>query len=389
MANMMDYLDWRGDLDFQASGFNEVDNLILSQLAYVEFDGIVPDEDSGEKIKLSDASAYFFKTHDEQEIQKKVSMTKSAPFVMRKMAATKRFGSAMLSKYVNDISDEEQSQFSVVCVELEDRSLYVAFSGTDNTIVGWRENFNMGYLSETPGQLKAAAYLNKVIAPDCETVRVGGHSKGGNLSVYASVKCKPRIQEKIVHVYSNDGPGFNKTMIESREYQGMLPKISTILPESSIVGMLLEHQDAYKVVRSSQSGIQQHDAMSWEVLGKSFIYVDHVAAESVLLNETMKSWLYQLNETEREQIVDTIFFMLEEAHIKTIDDFYNSKWKKIQELMKAKSMLPEEMQKVFSKALKLLWSEGNKTMKKTMRQVIGRLEDSQEIKKLSLMKKEE
>lgn len=389
MANMMDYLDWRGDLDFQASGFNEVDNLILSQLAYVEFDGIVPDEDSGEKIKLSDASAYFFKTHDEQEIQKKVSMTKSAPFVMRKMAATKRFGSAMLSKYVNDISDEEQSQFSVVCVELEDRSLYVAFSGTDNTIVGWRENFNMGYLSETPGQLKAAAYLNKVIAPDCETVRVGGHSKGGNLSVYASVKCKPRIQEKIVHVYSNDGPGFNKTMIESREYQSMLPKISTILPESSIVGMLLEHQDAYKVVRSSQSGIQQHDAMSWEVLGKSFIYVDHVAAESVLLNETMKSWLYQLNETEREQIVDTIFFMLEEAHIKTIDDFYNSKWKKIQELMKAKSMLPEEMQKVFSKALKLLWSEGNKTMKKTMRQVIGRLEDSQEIKKLSLMKKEE
>lgn len=389
MANMMDYLDWRGDLDFQASGFNEVDNLILSQLAYVEFDGIVPDEDSGEKIKLSDASAYFFKTHDEQEIQKKVSMTKSAPFVMRKMAATKRFGSAMLSKYVNDISDEEQSQFSVVCVELEDRSLYVAFSGTDNTIVGWRENFNMGYLSETPGQLKAAAYLNKVIAPDCETVRVGGHSKGGNLSVYASVKCKPRIQEKIVHVYSNDGPGFNKTMIESREYQSMLPKISTILPESSIVGMLLEHQDAYKVVRSSQSGIQQHDAMSWEVLGKSFIYVDHVAAESVLLNETMKSWLYQLNETEREQIVDTIFFMLEEAHIKTIDDFYNSKWKKIQELMKAKSMLPEEMQKVFSKALKLLWSEGNKTMKKTMRQVIGRLEDPQEIKKLSLMKKEE
>lgn len=389
MANMMDYLDWRGDLDFQASGFNEVDNLILSQLAYVEFDGIVPDEDSGEKIKLSDASAYFFKTHDEQEIQKKVSMTKSAPFVMRKMAATKRFRSAMLSKYVNDISDEEQSQFSVVCVELEDRSLYVAFSGTDNTIVGWRENFNMGYLSETPGQLKAAAYLNKVIASDCETVRVGGHSKGGNLSVYASVKCKPRIQEKIVHVYSNDGPGFNKAMIESSEYQGMLPKISTILPESSIVGMLLEHQDAYKVVRSSQSGIQQHDAMSWEVLGKSFIYVDHVAAESVLLDETMKSWLYQLNETEREQIVDTIFFMLEEAHIKTIDDFYNSKWKKIQELMKAKSMLPEEMQKVFSKALKLLWSEGNKTMKKTMRQVIGRLEDSQEIKKLSLKKKEE
>lgn len=370
MANMMDYMDWRGDLSFAASGFNEVDNLILAQLVYVDFEGIVPGIGSEEQVCLKEASELFWKNHTEEEILSRVSMTKSAAFVMKKMAETERFRDVKLSGYVNDISDEEQSQFSVVCVTLPDDSLYVAFSGTDNTIVGWRENFNMGYLSETPGQLKAVEYLNRMVGTEQKEVRVGGHSKGGNLSVYAAVKCEPWIQEKIIAVYSNDGPGFKQSMIESEEYQRMLPKIKTILPESSIVGMLLEHQEDYEVVRSSQSGIQQHDAMSWEVLGTSFVYVEHVAAQSVMLDETMKSWLYQLDGEEREQIVETVFSMLEEADIRTVDDFYNSRWKKIQELMKAKSKLPEESQKVFAKALKLLWKTGNNALKKNVKHAV-------------------
>ncbi len=370
MANMMDYLAWRGDLSFAASEFNEVDSLILSQLVYVDLDGIVPGTDTKESISLAEASERYWETHDREEILSRVSMTKSAPFVMKKMAKTRRFSNLRLRGYVNDINDEEQSQFSVMCVTFPDETLYVAFRGTDNTITGWREDFNMGYLSETPGQLKAVAYLNRMAA-DAETVMVGGHSKGGNFAVYASVRCRPDIQEKIVRVYSNDGPGFQKSMIESPEYQRMLPKIETILPESSIVGMLLEHQESYRVVRSSHSGIQQHDAMSWEILGNSFVYVEEVAAQSVLLDETMKAWLYQLDGEEREQIVDTIFGMLEAANIRTLEDFYRSKWKKVQELLRAKSRLPEDRQKLFARALKLLWSEGNKTVKKRVRQAVA------------------
>lgn len=376
MANMMDYLDWRGDLPLEADGFNEVDNLLLAQIVYVDLDGIVPERDSGADIRLAEASEIYWKQHTKEEILARVSMTRAAPFVMKKMAKTKRFADIRLSRYVNDISDEEQSQFSVVCVTLQDESLYVAFSGTDNTIVGWRENFNMGYLSETPGQLKAVAYLNEIVGEQHRVVRVGGHSKGGNLSVYAAVKCDPQVQEKIIMVYSNDGPGFKKDMIESEAYQAMLPRIKTILPESSIVGMLLEHQEVYEVVRSSHSGIQQHDATSWEVLGKSFVYVEHVAAESVMLDETMKAWIYQLDGKEREQIVEMIFSMLDEANIKTVDDFYRSKWKAVQELMKAKSKLPAETQKLFSKALKLLWTEGNKTVRKSVKKAMQeRLEE--------------
>ena len=367
MANMMDYLDWRGDLSFEISAFNEVDNLILAQLVYVELDGIVPGVDSDVSITLKEASEIFWSKHDEDEILARASMMKWAPFVMQKMAETKRFADIRLSKYVNDISDEEQSQFSVVCVTFPDDSIYVAFCGTDSTIVGWHENFNMGFLSETPGQLKAVEYLNQTILPQQKVIRVGGHSKGGNLSVYAAVNCREDIKERIVVVYSNDGPGFRQEIVESEAYQQMLPKIKTILPESSIVGMLLEHQERFEVVKSSHNGIQQHDMMSWEVLGTSFVYVNQVAVQSIMVDQTMKACLSQLNSEERQQIVDAVFHMLEEADIRTIDDFYNSKWKKMQELMKAKSKLSDEKQKLFSKALKLLWNEGNKTVKTTVK----------------------
>lgn len=368
MANIMDYLDWRGDLNFEDSPFNEVDNLILAQLVYVDFEGIVPGVESSESIGLKEASELFFKRHTELEILERVSMTKMSAFVLKKMAQTRRFEKVRLSKYVNDISLEEQSQFSVVLITFEDQSIYVSFSGTDSTIVGWRENFNMGYLKETPGQKKAAAYLNRVITQEHQVIRVGGHSKGGNLSVYASVKCNPDIQRRIVMVFSNDGPGFSREMLDSNEYKRIQPRIRSILPESSIVGMLLEHEDRYEVVKSSQSGIQQHDAMSWEVLGTTFVYVENIALQSVMLDETMKNWLHQLDGEQREAIISTVFNMLEDAKIRTVDDFYHIKWKKIQELMRAKSELPEETQQLFSEAIKLLWKAGNDTVKRQMKQ---------------------
>lgn len=370
MANMVDYLEWRGDLSFRTSGFNEVDNLLLAQMAYVDFGDIIPCEDSEESITLKAASEKFWSEHEEEDILAKVSMTKSAPFLMRQMAETRRFKNLKLSRYVNDISDEEQSQFSVLCISLPDHSIYVAYSGTDDTIVGWRENFNMGYLTETPGQLKAVAYLNHIGQLTTKKLRIGGHSKGGNLSVYAAVKCEPEIQERIIAVYSNDGPGFRREMIDSEEYQRMLPKVKSILPESSIVGMLLEHQDNYVVVRSSENGVLQHDPMSWEVIGPSLVLVERVAAESVMWDQTMKAWLNHLDNGERQEIVETVFQILDEAEIRTVDDFYRSKWKVMQDLMKAKSELPEETMQLFSKALKLFWSEGNKSVKKSVRQVV-------------------
>ncbi len=371
MANILDYLDWRGDLTFEQSPFNEVDNLILSQLVYVELAGIVPGPESTEKIRIAEAARIFFATHDEKKIMEKISMTKTAMYVLKKMAESERYKDAMLGGYVNEISLQEQSQFSVVSVYLSDKSLFVAFSGTDDTIVGWRENFNMGFLSETPGQLKAVEYLNHMAEIGQWKVRVGGHSKGGNLSVYAAVHCKPSVKEKIVEVFSNDGPGFSKEMLESTEFQEMLPRIKNILPESSIVGMLLEHEEDYVVVKSSNSGLGQHDAMSWEVLGTKFVYSESINQKSVFLDETMTAWMRELNKNQREEIVNAIFSILEEVEIRTVDDFYHIKWKTIQEVFKARKELPPETTKLISGALKSLWKIGNDAVKKGVKEALN------------------
>lgn len=363
MANILDYLDWRGDLTFEKAEFNEVDNLILAQLVYVDFDGIVPSPESGERITVKEAAEIFFEHHTEDEILAQVAMTKTAAFVLKKMGESKRFANAKLYGYVNDISKEEQSQFSVVCVALGDRSVYVAFSGTDNTIIGWQENFNMGFLNETPGQLKAKAYLDNMIGFRQRMVRVGGHSKGGNLSVYAAVKCKPSIKKRILAVYNNDGPGFRQEFLDGDDYKEISDRIKTVLPESSIVGLLLCHEKNYEVVQSTNSGVLQHDAMSWEVLGTQFVYLDELSSESMTVDNTIKTWLKQLDAGQRQEIVQSVFSLLEEANIHTIDDFYHSKWKAISDIMKAKSGLPEESQKLISEALKSLWKIGNEAVR--------------------------
>ena len=189
MANIMDYLDWRGDLTFEQSPFNEVDNLILAQLPYVELDQIVPDVNSNDIVRLKEASRLFFKTHQKEKLLKKVSMTKMAPFVMEKMASTRRFGDVGLFRYVNEINQKEEFQFCAVCVVLPDGSIFVSYSGTDSSIVGWKEDFNMSFLTETPSQIRSVEYLNYFAEERRVPLRIGGHSKGGNLAMYAAMHC--------------------------------------------------------------------------------------------------------------------------------------------------------------------------------------------------------
>lgn len=367
MANMMDYLFWRGDLSFTQAGFNEVDNLIFSELVYVDFRGIVPEIGSGKVITLQEASRLFFEQHTEEEIEARVSSTKAAAFLMREMAKTQRFGQIELSDYVDEISLKEQSQFCAITIKLDDGSYFVSYSGTDNTIVGWKENFNMSFLSKTPGQLKAVEYLNYVGGMGREKIRVGGHSKGGNLAVYAAVNCDKSVQEKILEIYSNDGPGFTASMIEKEAYRMILPKIHSIIPESSIVGMIWEHEEEYKVIKSTGNGPMQHDPMRWEVTGASLVSVESVAQGSVLVDKTLKAWISKMDTSQREEFVDTLFAILDEGDIRTVDDLANIKWKKFVDLMKLRSTLDQENKAILSKTLRMLWEESNRTIKDAVR----------------------
>ncbi|MCR4998402.1 MAG: DUF2974 domain-containing protein [Lachnospiraceae bacterium] len=362
MANIETYLDWRGDLTFAQDPFNEVDNLILSELVYSDFDGVVPQEGLRNSVSIQEVCKQFFQMHTEEELLSKVSSTKVAPFLMKRLVRSKRFGSMRLAAYRNEIDEESQSQFAAVSYLLDDNTWFVCFRGTDNTIVGWKEDFNMGFLTHTAGQVKAKEYLNTLFAHTAKRIRVGGHSKGGNFAVYASAFCLPRIQNKIDVIYSNDGPGFRELVMEQSGYKAILPKLVSIIPEDSIVGNLLLNDIEHQVIESSQSGASQHDPMSWEVLGTGFVLAEDTSKSSKNVDRTLKLWLMDLPDSKREVFVDVLFRVLSSSGAKTTDDLSNEPLKAISEMMKATSELDSEDQKVFKEVLLKLFNSGREAM---------------------------
>ncbi len=375
MGNLSDYLMWRGDLPFSKDPFNAVDNMLLSELAYTRFDGIVPEPGQGDAILLTEACGRFFERYTPDEIMDSVSSTKVAPFLMREMAETDRFCNAKLTGYVNDIDLDGQSQFSAVTVLLDDGSAFVAYRGTDSSIVGWKEDFNMSFLYETPGQLKAAEYLNRQFAgKDCR-LRVGGHSKGGNFAVYAAMNAREEIWERIESVYSNDGPGFLKEVTETRKYQKILPKVTSLIPESSIVGLLLENPMDHQIVKSTQTGAMQHDLMSWEVQGNAPVFADSVSETSVMLDKTLKNWIYGLSVEERQKFVEILFDFLESTGAKTLDELSKSKLLLVNEVTrKLGSLQPEQQQALKDVLLRLAYSGGETFVSKASSRFLSKSE---------------
>lgn len=359
-CNVGDYLAWRGDLSFAVSPFNEVDNIVLSSLIYVDFDEIIPWDDW---ISLQEACERFFEKHTDEEIMARASSTKMSAFLMRDMVQTERFAKIRLSHYLNDISLEEESQFCAMIVDLGDGYTNVVYSGTDSTIVGWKENFNMSFLDHTPGQKKAVAYLNQVAELNDNKLRVMGHSKGGNLSIYASVHCNQNISERIEVVFSNDGPGFTQEETEQPEYMKMMPKIHSIVPDSSIVGMLLYHEEEYEIVKSISTGARQHDMLSWEIVGNQLVPCKSLSGKSKLLDKTLKSWVYHIEPAQREEFVNAMFTILEQAEIRTVDDLVGLKPKKLMEFLKLTAKLDKPSQDALKNSVQRLMTESGNAIK--------------------------
>lgn len=361
MGNIKSYLDWRGDLTFQGSPFNEVDNLILAQFAYVDLKDIVPDLESEETITIEEASDMYFRKHEERELKQSKSFTRMTPFLMREMAKTVRFKNAKLGKYVDRIDKNKQEQFAAIKIYLEDGSIYIAFRGTDDTIIGWKEDFNMSFVT-VPAQLEAVEYLEKVVKGRRRNYRVGGHSKGGNLAIYAATQCSNRVKKKIMMVYNNDGPGFTKEVITTRSYEEMVDRIVSIVPESSVIGMLLEHGETYKIVASSQKGILQHDAMTWQVMGNQFVIKKQLTKESQLLDETIKMWLENLEIHQKEEFVDSLFSVLEATGAHTLTDISNGGMKSLSLILRSFSSLNSETKEIITRLIRLLRNEYSKEL---------------------------
>ncbi len=356
MPNIFDYLDWRSDVPLHIDPFNEVDALVLSELSYTKFEDL-SDENS---TLISDARELFFRKHTSEELLKLTSFTAKAPILMNGMCDGARFRDTRITAYVSEIDREKDAQFSAVTFILDDGTAFVAFRGTDGTVVGWKEDFNLSYLPETEGQRLAVDYLNKIAKNINCPIRVGGHSKGGNFACYASSFCEKNVQDRIISVYSFDAPGFKPEKISLSGYKRILPKIIRIIPDTSIIGKLLTHDSELLVVKSNASGMLQHDAFSWEIKRNGFVIAEP-SELSVMIEKTMSGWLENMTDYERKNFTDTIFNLIESTGNDTFHEMSEQKWKTAEIIMSSAAGLPKENKQELKRLIGKLLQTGGHT----------------------------
>ncbi|PKL24640.1 MAG: hypothetical protein CVV47_09390 [Spirochaetae bacterium HGW-Spirochaetae-3] len=351
MANLFDYLEWRGDVGLSASGFNSVDSLILSVLSYIPFDGIVSAEIDRNGISIADAAELFA----DSDTAEAAIRNEEDVRLLSALAASDRFGDMRLTGYVNSIDLTAEKQFSAVTILLGRGRTYVAFRGTDLSLVGWKEDFNMSFRCPVPSQEAAAVYLEQVAARLRGKLYVGGHSKGGNLAVYASVFAKRRTRKRILAVYNNDGPGVSSSILERDEFREMQDRIFAFIPQSSIIGMLLEHAERYTIVHSDQSGLMQHDPYSWSVLGTDFVRMQSVTNESVFIDQTVKEWIAGMTLEQREHFVDVLYRVIGGTEARTLPELTKDWLKSAMALGKSFKDVDEPTKKALIETLGLLF----------------------------------
>lgn len=321
MDSILSYLEWRGDLSFSKSPFNEVDNLILSMLCYLPLEDAVP-APGKRPVSLVHATEKYFSFHSVPDRPLKAVHSEDAyDWLLYRMASSERFRKLRLSDMVSVMDEKGSEHFAAMCIHIDRRCIYAAFRGTADKLVGWKEDFLLACLPAIPSQKQALEYLVAAAEQYPEAVfYTGGHSKGGNLAIYAAAKAPIPVQKRISAIWSNDGPGFQKAFLRSRGYRRIEGRIRSIVPESSVVGMLLAHDDSYEIVSSSQIGLMQHDGFSWEVSGTHFVQKEGLSGQSILMDMKIRDWLNGIPVKERKKTVDTLFGLLSASGATTLTE---------------------------------------------------------------------
>ncbi len=325
MGTILDYIREYGDYTFSEKPLNEVDSLVLCQFAYLKFDGIVPGAgEHGDAVSMS-----FLENHqDKDRLFADERYRENNTALFRGMLDSARFSTLRMNYYVNMIETDKETQFSAVTFFLEDGTIYAAYRGTDETIVGWKEDFNLAFSKPVTGQLRSVEYLNEVASEFEKPFFMGGHSKGGNFATYAAMNCKEEIRNRIVKIYNHDGPGFRPEIRKQGNYDEIAGKVVKIIPHSSLVGMLLEsHAAGYMVVESRSFGLLQHDPYSWLVREDEFVRVKDIYKGRRFMDETLNEWILSLNEEQIHSFVDTLYEVVSASKAVTLIDF-TADWKK-------------------------------------------------------------
>ena len=343
MANINDYLLWRGDLEINEHfPINEIDNMILARFSYLLFDKI--DLEEKETIETISNKMKIFNNEDFNYNGDKDLITN--------LGKSARFKNLLVTDYVKNNDKESERQFSAITVHLPNDEIYISYEGTDGSILGWKEDFNMSFMENISSQISGKEYLEYISKKyPTKKIRLGGHSKGGNVAIYSALKTNKKVQEKIIKVINYDGPGFNREFIEKVKNQDIMDRIFTYIPQDSVIGRIMEHEEGYEIVESIEKGIYQHDIYSWQVLKDKMIKLKDTTKSSETINDTMKDWLKNTTAEQRKIFFDGIFDVFFSAEV---NSFSEINWiKNVPKLFETYKSLSEDERKTIIQMLKL------------------------------------
>ncbi len=368
MENIIDYLKSIKDLLFGEKPFNELDALVLSRLSYIDFRSILKSTKYWSKKKLTDVINEIFIEKEKSNYRFRLKEDMQLLDILR---SSLRYRECYIKSYVYDTDIEEVKQFSAltfISEEPKQKFMFIAFKGTDGTLTGWKEDFNMAYLETVPAQVEAAKYLKKITRfSSFKTIYVGGHSKGGNLAVYAASQVRKNIQNNIKEIYSFDGPGFNEDFLNTDGFKNVQEKISLYTPQSSIIGRLLSRNYKTYIVQSKKKLLYQHNIYNWKIENNDFIKLDKFTFLSNKIDKVLKDSLSKTTLEERKVIVDELFDIVKDLSKDDVIDFgdgmldffkrfkntFKTKSKQTQELLLALfSKAKEESPKLYIKPIK-------------------------------------
>lgn len=343
MPTIFDYLKANQYDSFYDKDFTVLDALALTELAYLPFEDLVPAEISVQNyISLQHLAEQF-----EEKFQGKyppLGMVNAHRLkLLSYLSSFKRYKHIRALGFANDVSLDSQKQFAAITYQIRPKEYLVVFRGTDDSIIGWKEDFHLTYMKKIPAQLAARDYLKEVLDKLDSKVWLAGHSKGGNLATYAACHVETSIQDRVQKVYSFDAPGLHSSIRNSDNFKAIEGKILSIIPENSIVGMMLETPETDLVVKSKTFGLLQHLMVSWEIEGDQFKVVPKVTEDSIQVDQTLKSWTASLSEEELRDFFDLFFGLFIEAGIYRFGDITVDTPVKIQKLIEnRRNLTPEQ-----------------------------------------------
>lgn len=351
MANILDYVRWRGDLPIRQVPLCEIDALILSYLAYMRLDGLVKSKFDLKGVLFADV-AHKLLEKPEKERSSMNYDTKSDAQLLEKIIDSERFGTMRLTGYVNRVDEEKEKQFSAVTYLLEDGTMFLAYRGTDNTVVGWKENFNMSFAGQVPAQKDAVEYAERAASRLGRKMFLGGHSKGGNLAAYAGVFMNKEVKKNVLSVFNFDGPGFNEEIMQAPEFSCQRMDVRTFVPQSSMVGILLWHREPFTIVKSDSVSVFQHNVYSWQLMAGKLITLTERTSNSCFADQTIKNWLENLQPAHRRQVINGIYAVLSASDGNQIADLFEVR--NIMAIIRAAGAMDNQTRSAVAEAFKLL-----------------------------------